>query len=96
MAGRPVRIRGGAARLEDDTLVGSVAPLSQAVRNLARFGGMDFPRALAAATLNPARILGLSGRRGDLAPGFDADLAIWEKGGAVWKTIVGGEIVHEA
>lgn len=95
MFGRMVRVRGGAARLDDDTLAGSVVPLSRAVRNLTRFSGGGFPRALAAATVNPARILGLSGRMGDLARGMDADLAIWEKDGTVWKTLVGGGIVHE-
>jgi len=95
MFGRTVRRRGGAARLPDGTLVGSVIPLGRALRNLARFSGSDFPRTLAAATLNPARILGLSGRIGDLARGMDADLAIWEENGTVWKTLVGGEIVHE-
>jgi N-acetylglucosamine-6-phosphate deacetylase len=95
MLGRAVQVRAGAARLDDDTLVGSVLPLGRAIRKLARFVEKDFPRALAAATLNPARILGLSGRMGDLKRGMNADLAIWEKSGAVWKTLVGGEIVHE-
>ncbi|MCX6349077.1 MAG: N-acetylglucosamine-6-phosphate deacetylase [Candidatus Aureabacteria bacterium] len=95
MAGRAVRVEGGAARLADDTLVGSIVPLNRAVENLSRFAGIDFARALAHATLNPARLLGLSARLGDLEKGMHADLVIWERSGAVWKTLVGGEVIHE-
>jgi len=39
--------------------------------------GLDRDTALAAVTINPARILGVADRIGSLAPGKDADLAIW-------------------
>jgi imidazolonepropionase-like amidohydrolase len=39
--------------------------------------GLPYPAALAAVTLNPARIWGLADRVGSLEPGKDADLVIW-------------------
>jgi imidazolonepropionase-like amidohydrolase len=39
--------------------------------------GMDRSAALAAVTINPARIMRVDDRIGSLAPGKDADLAIW-------------------
>ncbi len=39
--------------------------------------GMPYAAALAAVTINPARIFGVSDRTGSLEPGKDADLVIW-------------------
>lgn len=40
-------------------------------------GGLSFDEALAAVTLNPARMLGVDGRVGTVEIGKDADLALW-------------------
>ncbi|MDR1193575.1 MAG: amidohydrolase [Peptococcaceae bacterium] len=40
--------------------------------------GLSWRQALAAITINPARILGLENRIGSLAPGMDADFAIFD------------------
>ena len=39
--------------------------------------GMPYAAALAAVTLNPARIFGVADRTGSIEPGKDADLVIW-------------------
>ena len=39
--------------------------------------GMPYAAALAAITINPARIFGVADRTGSLEPGKDADLVIW-------------------
>lgn len=39
--------------------------------------GMPYAAALAAVTINPARIFGVADRTGSLEPGKDADLVIW-------------------
>lgn len=39
--------------------------------------GLSRPDALRAITVNPARILGIDDRVGDLAPGLDGDVTIW-------------------
>ncbi|MCB9914560.1 MAG: amidohydrolase family protein [Planctomycetes bacterium] len=40
-------------------------------------GGLTFDQALAAVTINPARLAGVDDRVGSLAVGKDADLALW-------------------
>jgi len=40
-------------------------------------GGLDFDQALAAVTINPARMLGVEDRVGSLEVGKDADLVLW-------------------
>jgi imidazolonepropionase-like amidohydrolase len=39
--------------------------------------GLPFGAALAAITINPARIWGVDGRIGSIAPGKDADIVVW-------------------
>ncbi len=66
---------------------------------LAHAAGMSEEDALAAVTKNPARILGIDQRVGSLAPGKEADLAIFggpplEPRTPVEATIVAGQIVY--
>jgi imidazolonepropionase-like amidohydrolase len=43
----------------------------------ARRGGLPFDAALAAVTINPARMVGIDNRVGSIEVGKDADLALW-------------------
>ncbi len=52
---------------------------------LAVRGGMSESAALAAITLNPAKILGIDDRVGSLTPGKDADLAVFSHHPFDWK-----------
>lgn len=86
-----VTIEGGAARLADGTLAGSVLTLDVAVRTAVSFG-VPVETALRAASQVPAAYLGLFDR-GRLAPGAHADLvrldddlvvrAVWRGGARV-------------
>eukprot|EP01065_Artemidia_motanka_P027463 TRINITY_DN3266_c0_g1_i1.p1 TRINITY_DN3266_c0_g1~~TRINITY_DN3266_c0_g1_i1.p1 ORF type:complete len:479 (+),score=133.23 TRINITY_DN3266_c0_g1_i1:57-1439(+) len=82
-----VRVKGGAgigdvgsancAKLSGtDTLAGAVPTLIECVRNLCTFTGCHYARALEAASLHPARALGISHRKGTLDFGADADFVL--------------------
>jgi N-acetylglucosamine-6-phosphate deacetylase len=73
----------------DGKLAGSVLTMDRAVRNLARFAEWDLPRAVAAASLNPARVARIA-NKGVLAVGADADFVVLNSEGEVLRTFVGG------
>ncbi len=63
------RISGGAARLPDGTLAGSTLTMARALRNFVEFTGCGLPEAVRAASLTPARLLGIDHEYGSIAPG---------------------------
>jgi len=72
--GRVVLERDGAAYLPDGTLAGSTLTMDRAVQNVVR-AGAPVEQAVAMATTNPARVLGLADR-GRLVPGARADVVV--------------------
>jgi N-acetylglucosamine-6-phosphate deacetylase len=74
--GRRVAVRAGAAYLDDGTIAGSAAPLHVGVRTMVREVGVPLHEAVAMASFNPARALGLAGRAGSIAVGNAADLVL--------------------
>jgi N-acetylglucosamine-6-phosphate deacetylase len=83
-----VDVRDGKCML-DGKLAGSVLTMDRAVRNLARFAEWDLPRAVAAASQNPARVARIA-NKGVLAVGADADFVVLNSEGEVLRTFVGG------
>jgi len=71
-------------------LFGTTLLLDEMVRRAVRWMGVDFPRAVAMATLHPARTLGLEGKIGRLAAGRHADLVCWDRSFQVVETFVKG------
>lgn len=72
------------------SLAGSVLTMDRAVRNVTQFSRWSLRDAVRAATLNPARAVGLAGNHGTLAKGANADFTVLSPAGEVLKTIVGG------
>lgn len=62
------------------TIAGSVITLPECVSNLLRWTDADVVQAIGAVTATPARMLGLEGIKGSLAPGADADLVLLSGG----------------
>jgi imidazolonepropionase-like amidohydrolase len=67
---------------------------------VAAANGLGFERALAAVTIDAARIVGVADRVGSLAPGKDADVVVYdgdpfEYASHVCHVIVGGRVVSE-
>jgi N-acetylglucosamine-6-phosphate deacetylase len=75
--------------MADGKLAGSVLTMDRAVRNLARFAEWELPRAVAAASQNPARAARIA-NKGVLAVGADADFVVLSPEGEVLRTFVGG------
>jgi N-acetylglucosamine-6-phosphate deacetylase len=71
----------------DGTLAGSSMTLDRAVRNWSEWTGVALPRAIAAASERPARLVGLPA---GLRPGHPADLVLMSAGGQVERTMKRG------
>jgi N-acetylglucosamine-6-phosphate deacetylase len=102
LVNQKVRVERGAAILSgslDDpanmALAGSLLTMDQAIRNAVLKLGWPLEEALAYATLNPARALGLR-TKGRIERGADADLVILNPDLTVWRTMVSGEVVYDA
>ncbi len=85
-----IEVRCGAPRLPDGTIAGSVLTMDRAVANVVRHTSVPLEMAVAAASTNPARVLGLSDR-GRVEPGARADLVALDDDFAVEAVWVGGE-----
>jgi N-acetylglucosamine-6-phosphate deacetylase len=70
-----VTVSGGVCRNAEGKLAGSTLTLDRALRNIVALD-VKLADALAMLTANPARLLGLEGRKGALVPGADADLVL--------------------
>ena len=59
---------------ENGTLAGAHLSLASAIKNAVTFGGIVLDEALRAASLVPARFLGIERHRGTLNPGAQGDI----------------------
>lgn len=92
---------GGPARLGENSsspggLAGSGLTMDQAVRNAVDMLEVDVAEAVHMASVNPASVLGLSGCKGQVTAGFDADLVLLDKNLSVERTWVAGECVFSS
>ena len=90
LGGQMVTVANNAATIDNGSLAGSVCVLSQCVRNAVKFG-IPLESALKAATINPARSVGLDGQVGSVTPGKRADLLVLDKDLALRQVILGGQ-----
>ncbi len=81
---------------DGSALAGSVSTMVQMVRNMAELAGASLTDAVRMASLNPARALGLGGRKGSIEPRKDGDMVIFTDKFEVLKTVIGGRVEYEA
>lgn len=70
-----VTVSNGVPRDGQGTLAGSTLTLDRALRTIVALG-VPLPQAVAMLTSNPARVLGLAGKKGEIVAGADADLVM--------------------
>jgi N-acetylglucosamine-6-phosphate deacetylase len=90
-----VTVANGSARLEDGTLAGSTLTMDVGLANLVKFGAATLAEAIEIGSTNPARVIGVNDRKGQIAAGYDADLIALDDALKVQLTIVGGEVVYK-
>jgi N-acetylglucosamine-6-phosphate deacetylase len=79
LGGVHIKVDGGAARLDDGTLAGSIISMLDGVRVMVEEAGVTPGEAARMAAGNPAAILSL-GDRGKIEPGARADLIVLDPG----------------
>src|SRR6266446_811302 len=89
-------VRAGVGMVADGSaLAGSVSTMIQMVKNMVELAGVSLPDAVRMASLNPARALGIGGRKGSVEPRKDADIVVFSRDFKVLKTVVGGRVEYE-
>jgi N-acetylglucosamine-6-phosphate deacetylase len=92
LQGRRILAREGRCVTEEGTLAGAALDMASAVRNCVSLLGLPLQRALAIASREPAKFLGLGERLGRLAPNYRADMvAFFPDDMSIIATWVAGE-----
>ena len=92
LLGFKLTVRDGKATQADGTIAGSTAMLNHCVRNMHDEVGIPLADAIKMATINPARVIGETARRGSLQVGKQADLIVVDKELNVYLTMVKGKV----
>ena len=88
--GRTITLEQGRLQTADGTLAGAHLDMASAVRNAVKLAGIPLEDALRAASLTPAKFLGVENERGALTSGARADLVALTSELAVTNTWIGG------
>jgi N-acetylglucosamine-6-phosphate deacetylase len=76
----------------DGNLAGSALTMDRAVRNVMKFARLDLQQAVRAASMNPAKVVGIE--KGTIESGADADFVVLTPTGEVRATVVRGVVVQ--
>ncbi|WP_300646459.1 N-acetylglucosamine-6-phosphate deacetylase [uncultured Rikenella sp.] len=84
-------IEEGVCKLADGSAIaGSIATGIRLIRTMVREAGCPLSDAVRMAAGTPARIMGISERKGEIRQGLDADLIVFDDDFALRRTMVGG------
>lgn len=92
---RVVHIMNGTARLSDGTLAGSTLTMDRALYNLMQATSKPLAELWPTSSLNAARAIGVSARKGSLEIGKDADLVLVDDDINIQMTIAEGRVVFQ-
>lgn len=82
--------------LDRTAFAGSTTLLNQMIPILTDVVGVPLVEAVRMGSLNPARVIGMDGRKGSLEVNKDADIAIFNDDFTVWRTMVNGMWAYAA
>ncbi|MGZ4298804.1 MAG: N-acetylglucosamine-6-phosphate deacetylase [Solirubrobacteraceae bacterium] len=95
LGGQEVRVHEGEARLaRTESLAGSTLTMAEALRRAVTDTGLSLEQASAAASGNPARVLGLEASTGSVGPGRRADLVVLDDALQVTAVMANGDWCH--
>ena len=94
IAGNPVTVKDGKARTHDGAIAGSTLSMWDAVRNLSAFADIPLEDAVYAATMAPAREIGLDKELGSIEVGKRADLLVLNSSSEAIERIMCGGFWH--
>ena len=95
-SGLKVIIEDGVAKLPDrSAFAGSIATADRLVKTMISLAGVSLTDAVKMVTATPARILGVSDKKGSLAVGKDADIVIFDSNIHISMTMIKGRIVYD-
>lgn len=92
---RTVLVKDGAVRLPDGTLAGSTLTMDRALRNFMSATSQDVANVWQTSSLNAARAIGVSDRKGSIEIGKDADFILINENIQIHLTVVEGRIVYQ-
>ncbi|GEK90494.1 N-acetylglucosamine-6-phosphate deacetylase [Alkalibacterium kapii] len=91
LGGQKVIVKDKQARLSNGSLAGSVLTFIDAFKNMMAFTGCSVKEAVKMSSYNQAKEFNLSSK-GELKPGFDADMVVLDNNYNLKQTILGGKI----
>ena len=93
--GLKVIVEDGVAKLTDrSSFAGSVATANRLVRNMVNLAAVPLTDAIRMITSTPARIMGISDKKGTLTKGKDADIVIFDENIDIQTTIIKGKVIY--
>jgi N-acetylglucosamine-6-phosphate deacetylase len=93
--GLKVIVEDSVAKLPDrSAFAGSIATADKLVRTMISMAGVSLMDAVKMMTVTPARILGITDKKGVLAVGKDADIVIFDGNITIAMTMIKGKIVY--
>ena len=94
LGGQDVTVRGNVATLADGTIAGSVTDLAACVQHAVTAMNIPLEQALTAATITPAKAIGIDAERGSLTAGKTADIVVLDANLNVKHIILRGKQIR--
>ena len=89
-------MKGKTAALVDGTIAGSVTNLFDCMKTAVKDMHIRLEDAIASATMNPAKIIGIFDQTGSISPGKYADLVLMDKSLNIKAVFINGKLVEGA